>query len=100
MRALAEGRATRIDLMEDEAYFAYRLQMWYRETNGEEFCYESKPIRPQNNLELAQEAAKRIERLGVPRKYVKQWVESRFKNAKIDLSKVFNTTEQPPSGGS
>jgi hypothetical protein len=89
MLALAQGRAKRIDLMEDDGYLAYRIQVWFTHTDGEEYCYESKPFSGKGYQGLAHEAAKRVERLGIPRQHVATWIRNHFEKEKIDFTKLF-----------
>jgi hypothetical protein len=89
MKGIAEGRARKVSIVEDEAYSAFRIQVWFKHTDGEEYCYQSKPFTGIDYQDLAREAAKRVERLGVPRRFVLQWVGNNFEKAKIDPSRLF-----------
>ena len=87
--AIADARVLKIDLEEDEAYFGYRIIVIFRHTDGKEYCYRSKPFCGESYQDLACEAAKRVERLGIPRKHVSSWIGNHFEKANIDFSRLF-----------
>lgn len=89
MDALSAGRVSAISIVEDDGYSAFRILVNFKHTDGHDYCYQSKPFSGTDYQDLAKEAAKRIERMGLPRKYVVQWVENHFERSKIDFAHLF-----------
>ena len=86
--AIQNGRTRSIALVYDEGYDLFRIAVEFRH-ESKVFIYESKPFCGFSPQDFANEVAKRLERLGMPRTDVVHWMETNLNLAGVDCDKLF-----------
>ena len=80
----------------DDDGFSERIGIGFHDAGGRQRAYRSEPLKGRTPQAIAEDAAKKLLRLGIPRDGVKLFIERNIPSGSLDWTKIFQVQMRKP----